>query len=342
MIEYAAKVSLVVPCYNVEEYIDECMSSLVGQSYPNLEIVVVNDGSTDSTLEKLQRFASDDRVRIITQDNQGLGQARNTGIHVFTGDYLTFVDSDDYLALDAVENLVAEAERSGSDIVIGARVKFNSRAKWLSPAELFAKRLSGVKVADHRSIYGLVAVHGKLFRSSFFRKHKLSFQAVRAQEDAAFTYIAYGAAALVSVIPEETYFYRKREGGGASITQARLRPHNLMGRFNQIEATLALSLKGDGSRRYPRSNYYRLEFQSRLMRHILAIPRCKDLDEFRLARSMLSAFSQAYSTEIAAECSPACLQVYEALWSGSRKEIISAISKYKSGDRAPGAGLEGK
>ena len=96
-------VSVVLPCYNIEEYLNECLESIVNQTYQNLQIIIVNDGSTDGTTNIIDDYRDkDDRIMVINQVNSGLGAARNSGIEYVTGDYLTFVDSDDYLANDAI------------------------------------------------------------------------------------------------------------------------------------------------------------------------------------------------------------------------------------------------
>ncbi len=100
------KISVVVPCFNVENYIDKCLDSIVGQSYKNLEILLVDDGSSDSTGRKCDEWAlRDKRIRVIHQENCGLSCARNKGIINATGSYISFIDSDDYLDKDFYEKL---------------------------------------------------------------------------------------------------------------------------------------------------------------------------------------------------------------------------------------------
>lgn len=96
-------VSIIVPVYNVQNYIEQCLASLVQQSYENIEIILVNDGSTDNSLAICNTFgAKDSRIKIINQDNAGVNQARINGFSQSTGDYIMFVDSDDYVSTDIV------------------------------------------------------------------------------------------------------------------------------------------------------------------------------------------------------------------------------------------------
>lgn len=100
-------VSIVIPVYNVELYLRECLDSVISQTYHNLEIICVNDGSPDNSLSILEEYAAkDSRIRIISQENAGISVARNTGMDVATGEYIYFLDSDDYIALEMVERCV--------------------------------------------------------------------------------------------------------------------------------------------------------------------------------------------------------------------------------------------
>lgn len=112
-------VSIVLPIYGVEKYLDRCMNSVVNQTYRNLEIIMVDDGSRDNCPAMCEQWAAkDSRIKVIHKENAGLGMARNTGIENATGEYICFFDSDDYVALDTIEKAVALVETEGSDIVL--------------------------------------------------------------------------------------------------------------------------------------------------------------------------------------------------------------------------------
>ena len=111
-------VSIIIPAYNAEKYIYKCVSSVISQSFHNLEIIVVNDGSKDKTLEVLKKLEnSDPRILVLNQKNAGLPAARNSGLKVATGDYIFFLDSDDWLENNCIETLVDEAVHSGAEII---------------------------------------------------------------------------------------------------------------------------------------------------------------------------------------------------------------------------------
>ena len=110
--------SVIIPVYNVEIYLPRCLDSVIGQTYKNLEIIIVDDGSTDNSGKIAEQYAAqDDRIYVIHQENRGLGPARNSGLDVASGDFITFVDSDDWLELNAYETAIYMIEHTGADIV---------------------------------------------------------------------------------------------------------------------------------------------------------------------------------------------------------------------------------
>ena len=116
----APLVSLIVPIYGVESYIEQCARSDLGQTYPSLECIFVNDGTKDRSMEVLARVLEDypgKCVKIVNKENAGLPQARKSGLEVASGEYILHVDADDWIEPDTVEKLVAEALRTGADLV---------------------------------------------------------------------------------------------------------------------------------------------------------------------------------------------------------------------------------
>lgn len=112
------KVSIIVPVYNVENYVKRCLESLINQTYKNIEIVIVNDGSTDNSKIICDEYVKkDSRIKLINKKNQGLGLARNTGLENITGDYVLFVDSDDYVEIDLVDTVYDIIKKNKCDFV---------------------------------------------------------------------------------------------------------------------------------------------------------------------------------------------------------------------------------
>ena len=113
-------ISVIVPVYNVEKYLDKCVQSIVNQTYKNLEIILVDDGSTDHCPALCDEWAKkDERIQVIHKKNGGLSSARNTAIDVISGEYVIFVDSDDWIDLDMIASMLEFAETNDADIVSG-------------------------------------------------------------------------------------------------------------------------------------------------------------------------------------------------------------------------------
>ncbi|MBT2731104.1 glycosyltransferase [Carnobacterium sp. ISL-102] len=208
-------VSVIVPVYNVDRYIEECLDSIVKQTYQELQIIVIDDGSTDESNQKVRPYLSDSRVQLIEQVNIGLSGARNTGLGAACGKYVLFVDSDDYLALTAIGNLVDLMEKNYADLI-----RFNGRAFLDGLNEPikqnnydFSHRLQeGVKYTDER-----FAVNRRTFSSPVYlymvrreviEQNNLSFYEGILHEDELFTTQVFLNSR--SMIYANAFYYNRR------------------------------------------------------------------------------------------------------------------------------------
>ena len=136
------KVSIVVPVYKVEKYLERCVTSLRNQSMSCVEIILVDDGSPDSCPQMCDRLAElDSRIKVVHKANGGLGFARNSGLDVASGEYVTFVDSDDFVDQSMYETLYNEASQSNSDAVFSSYIKEVTTDKWVNCQEVTSKRV---------------------------------------------------------------------------------------------------------------------------------------------------------------------------------------------------------
>lgn len=110
MEKYCPKVSIIIPVYNVEKYIRQCLESVINQTYKNIEIIVINDGTKDGSMKIVEEYLEDKRIKIINKNNGGLSSARNKGIEEATGEYIYFLDSDDWIEKDTIEVLVKNSK----------------------------------------------------------------------------------------------------------------------------------------------------------------------------------------------------------------------------------------
>ena len=218
-----ARISVIVPVYNVEEYLADCVDSVLDQSIDDLEVVVVDDGSTDTSALIARRCADrDDRVRLIRQANHGLGHARNTGIAAATGEFLSFVDSDDRLPEGALGRLLSVLDATGSDFATGNIHRFNRTHEW--PAAFVRKTFWRGRRRTHVTHFRWLLhdrmAQNKLWRRSFWDEHALRFPEGCLHEDILVVIPAHFMARSVDVVSAPVYLYREREDG-SSITQHR-------------------------------------------------------------------------------------------------------------------------
>ena len=133
-----ALISVIIPVYNVEDYLRECLDSICNQTFEDIEIICVNDGSTDSSLDILKQYESeDDRIRVISQENKGVSGARNAAMDYITAKYTYFMDSDDILELDALEKLYDIAEEKSTDMIIFKILNFDNESKEKQPTNYY-------------------------------------------------------------------------------------------------------------------------------------------------------------------------------------------------------------
>lgn len=137
--QYASiKVSIIVPVYNTEKYLRECLNSLINQTLQDIEIICIDDGSTDNSLNILNEYAQKDkRIKVLTQNNQKQGAARNRGLAIAKGEYIQFVDSDDYIVLNACEDLYKKCTEYNLEMLIFGGVNFNNKTKKLIPSPAY-------------------------------------------------------------------------------------------------------------------------------------------------------------------------------------------------------------
>jgi CDP-glycerol glycerophosphotransferase len=231
------RISVVVPVHNVAAYVEPCLESLARQSMEDLEIVLVDDGSTDESPVLAERFAArDGRFRLLRQANAGQGAARNNGIGHATGELLAFVDGDDVVPPRAYEVLAGALARSGSDFATGRVRRLTSlgttRAAFL--AGTFERERLATHVTRFPSLVADRLTCNKLFRRSFWDRHELRFPEGVRNEDIQVMIPAHHLAESVDVVPQTVYLWRRREGGGLSGSQRRAGEKVLRHRVNAV------------------------------------------------------------------------------------------------------------
>lgn len=205
--ESSSKVSIIIPVYKVEDYFDECIQSVIGQTYKNLEIILIDDGSPDNSAKMCDDYAKiDDRIKVIHKQNGGQATARNLGIDIATGEYIAFVDSDDYVKEDIIETLLCALERNNADV---------SACRLTDKIEEYNKNnKSKVKIINSNKTIKWILKEKrittsptcKLFKREFF--NGIRYQEGRIHEDLGTIYKVIDKANKIAFVDAYKYFYR--------------------------------------------------------------------------------------------------------------------------------------
>lgn len=243
----AGLVTIVVPVYKVEDYLDECVDSLLSQTYKALEIILVDDGSPDRCGEMCDAYADKfDSITVVHQPNGGLSNARNTGLRNANGEFVMFVDSDDVLSPSSVQDLLDSLKHHGADVATGNVTRFRGSRKWQAWNQTYshaktetwdgksvAKVQSAVQLTEAPELLFDTTAWNKLFRTEFLRSIDFGFPEGKLYEDMLPMAQAFIAAKSIVKVPSVVYFYREREDN-SSITQKRGQVVNLADKMEMV------------------------------------------------------------------------------------------------------------
>ena len=227
------KISIIVPVFNVEKYLSKCIESLVKQTYKNIEILLINDGSQDNSLNICKEWEKkDDRIKVFSQRNQGLSEARNTGIKNAKGNYICFVDSDDLVLSDFIEILYYLIKKYGCEI---AQVNFIEKTddeiekkinieKQIFNEKILSSRdmIKGLTTNDHKKN---VIVCNKIYKKELFEN--LSFKNGKIYEDEFFTWKVFMKCKKIAVSDKILYVYRIRKNSIMNLQRKKISIKNL-------------------------------------------------------------------------------------------------------------------
>ena len=211
-------ISVVIPVYNVEKYLAECVDSVLNQTYTNYEIILVDDGATDSSGRMCDEYAQKDpRIRVIHQKNGGLSAARNTGLEVAKGDYVYFLDSDDYIEACTLEHLMARANEEHADVVFFDGFVFfdeceedDTTSRYIRKAQYQTQNGRELLVQLLCNEEYRTAVPLMMFRRAFLLENHLWFENGIIHEDELFTFLVFNADGRVAHCQEQLYARRVR------------------------------------------------------------------------------------------------------------------------------------
>jgi glycosyltransferase involved in cell wall biosynthesis len=212
-----SKVSVIIPVYNVENHLEDCLDSVINQTLRDIEIICIDDGSTDGSLDILEKFAQkDDRIKIISQENQGAGAARNKGLKIAQGEYLSFLDADDFFELDMLEKVYEYSTEKSLEIAIYGVKTFNDKTSEVKEIEYDIQRkyLPNKFIFNYKDFPMYVFntfknwTWNKLFKRIFILKNDIEFQELFRTNDLLFTCKALVKAERISVLDTSLVYYR--------------------------------------------------------------------------------------------------------------------------------------
>lgn len=225
-------ISIIIPVFKVEKYIRRCVDSIIKQSYKNIEIILVNDGSPDKCGEICDQYANEDkRVKVLHKKNGGLSEARNSGIEVATGKYVTFIDSDDWIHESYLNTLYSLIINHNGDISVCNLIEVINyhKDKMIENEKVNVySNLEAIEQLTGSNYSQMVVACGKLYRKSLF--DNINFPVNKIHEDEYTTYKLFYAAYKIVVTNSELYYYFQREG---SITKSEF---NIRNRIDAFEA----------------------------------------------------------------------------------------------------------
>ena len=211
-------ISVVIPVFNTECYLSTCLDSVLNQTLENIEVICIDDGSTDNSLEILKKYQKkDNRVKIISKDNEGQGVARNIGISEAIGEYIAFVDSDDFIKKTMLEKLYNSCKNNNLDLVMCKVASFDELSNEINDSlwyyslgvfNDFEKRVFSHKDTLEFTCEISVTPYNKLYKTSLIKKYDINFAENLIFEDEVFFYDVYLKAKKVSIVDETLYYYR--------------------------------------------------------------------------------------------------------------------------------------
>ena len=211
------KISVIIPVYNSEDFLEECLDSLIQQTLKEIEIICVDDGSIDSSLEILKSYQKkDERIKVIEQKNESAGVARNRGLKDAKGDYVVFLDSDDFFKSDFLEKVYDQFQKTDADIILYGGKRFNTNTREFLDTPHYFRRdyLPGKEVFSRNDIPEKIftittpAPWTKSYKRSFIVDNELQFQNLKNSNDAFFVLMSLALANKISYIDEDFIYYR--------------------------------------------------------------------------------------------------------------------------------------
>lgn len=238
------KISVIIPVYNVEEYIEQCVESVINQTLKEIEIIIVNDGTQDNSMKRIERFLSDKRIIIINKGNGGLSSARNAGLEIARGEYISFVDSDDFIEENMLKELYNGSEKA--DIVFSNVMLYDEITKKIKKRMKLNYKLSKENKGFYFWRYMGTEIWNKIYKRNFLKKEDIKFIENIIYEDIPFGLYSLFLAPKVKYIDKYHYCYRiNRENSIMNMEHKKEKLYISIGRILEEISKLRIKIKNN-------------------------------------------------------------------------------------------------
>lgn len=333
--EFRVKVSIIIPVYNAEMYIRETLKSVVEQTISEIEIIIVNDGSTDNSQKIIDEYCKNDkRIISLVQKNLGPGSARNNGIINSTGEYICFVDSDDLLPKNSIEIRYNLAKSKDVDVVVGGTTKFNENKKWEQTNHTFD---NGYKnILSFPELYLTLGPCNKLFKSALIKDIKFPTHIKYAEDHVFINEVFYKAGKSIYTTDESVYFYRHSQEENKLSNQY----VDSLSTLEQIIKSLYLTLKNIDN--LFKNKYEKIKLKTDYLNRLLKYdiwPTLKNIISSRNIQTQIGSFNclQSMIDEIESDVLSNCIELqimctkrmvdrYLSIRGLARKEYIKMLN----------------
>lgn len=284
-------ISVVIPVYNVEKYISACLKSVIVQTYEDIEIIIVNDGSTDNSLNICEEFAkADKRIKIITQENGGISAARNTGIKYACGEYITFIDSDDVIDSDMLQYLYEMIQ--DNDMAVCQRKNIDAAGNILRTKNKVQSRVINGNKNCMKEFFTTRDIDTVAWGKLYNRKHfeNIKYPNGKYHEDIFTTYLIVAQCKKIAIGSEAKYLYRNRDSGISKIKFTRRHLDSVKGNLERKEYVI---------KHYPELVKYAeagIIYASNICSYKIAKSGVEDNDSVKYLQSMYRDYEKSFLT----------------------------------------------
>lgn len=294
------RASIIIPVYKAEDYISDCLNSVLAQSTGDFEVICVDDGSPDNSSQVIESFADNDsRVRLIRQENGGASSARNAGYDASSAKYVTFVDADDEVSPHFLSTLISAIEKYQADIAMGNKATRRGDKETISANPMKDRVVQGAEI-DKNGVASRIAPHGKLYHRSFLEEHSIRFFEGITYEDYIYWTECLTKNPKVATVNDVVYTY-KRNPDSISSPANRLKPFNVQSRIVQSAECLRI-IRESGLKKYER-RYIRSQFDMKIMSHVKGLawghrPVVERQEAYKLFREGLAPHKKLISNHV--------------------------------------------